>query len=81
MCEKVADLFSEGESDLGLVSEEVKALFFSYHVQNSSSSGGGGEGEHVTLNTQQYTVLRIDSKVRTEEARVSNATHTQQYTV
>ena len=43
--------------------------------------GGGGEGEHVTLNTQQYTVLRIDSKVRTEEARVSNATHTQQYTV
>ena len=33
------------------------------------------------LSTQQYTVLRIDSKVRTEEARVSNATHTQQYTV
>ena len=29
----VADMFSEGESDLGLVAEEVKALFFSYHVQ------------------------------------------------
>ena len=46
---------------------------------SSSSSSGGGEGGHVTLNTQQFTLLRIIRIGRRRHVSAMLRTHTTIY--